>query len=199
MARHETSGLKFMRRLTYKSSGVNIYRADEFVRRIMPLVTRTYSPAVLGHLGASAGLFRANFRSYKDPVLVASADGVGSKILLAEAMGKYDTIGFDLVAMNVNDLLTTGAQPLFFLDYLAIGRLDIGRATALVKGIADACLEAGCCLLGGETAEMPLVYGEKKFDLAGFTVGITDRKKAAMAPTRPRRRYPPWNHFVRLA
>ncbi|MBI2058909.1 MAG: phosphoribosylformylglycinamidine cyclo-ligase [Nitrospirae bacterium] len=171
------SGRKSPKPLTYKSSGVNIYVADEFVRRIAPLAKRTYSPSVIGHLGASAGLFQPDSRHLKDPILVASADGVGSKILVAEALGKFDTLGFDLVAMNVNDLLTTGARPLFFLDYLAVGELRLKRSVSLVKGIADACKEAECTLLGGETAEMPLVYTPEKFDLAGFAVGIVDRKR----------------------
>lgn len=152
-------------------------KADAFVRAIAPLARRTYSKAVLGHLGASAGLFRASFPGLRDPVLVASADGVGSKILVAETLERFDTLGFDLVAMNVNDLLTTGARPLFFLDYLAIGRLDLARHTAVIRGIADACRDAQCTLLGGETAEMPRVYGPDGFDVAGFAVGVADRRR----------------------
>lgn len=177
MLKPSMSGEKSKVPLSYKSAGVNIYQADEFVRRIAPLARRTYTPNVLGHLGASAGLFRMGIDSLREPVLVASADGVGSKILLAEAMNRYDTLGFDLVAMNVNDLLTTGARPLFFMDYLAVGRLDLRRCTELIRGIAEACREAGCVLLGGETAEMPLVYSRESFDLAGFVVGVTDRSR----------------------
>ncbi|HUO09319.1 MAG TPA: phosphoribosylformylglycinamidine cyclo-ligase [Phycisphaerae bacterium] len=169
--------------LTYKDAGVDIAAGDEMVDQIKHLCQRTHSTRVLGRYGAFAGLFRLDFgeklfaRNYKDPVLIACTDGVGTKIKIAAELKKLDTIGIDLVAMNVNNLIVQGGEPLFFLDYLAVNRLEPAIATQMVKGISDACMEAGCALLGGETAEMPTVYSKGDFDMAGFAVGVVDRSK----------------------
>lgn len=177
--------------LTYRDAGVDIDAADELVERIGPLVRRTYGPRVLAGVGGFAGAFRLDYdqklfaRNYRDPVLVACTDGVGSKLLIAVQTGRYDTIGQDLVAMNVNDLVCCGAEPLFFLDYIAVGRLDPGVTTRLVAGIAAACERAGCALLGGETAEMPDLYRPGHFDLAGFAVGVVERSRM-LSPKRVR-------------
>ncbi len=130
---------------------------------------------IIGALGGFAGL--VELPRLKDPVLVSATDGVGTKVLIAEALGRYDTIGIDLVAMSVNDLITTGARPLFFLDYLAVGRLDPDKAVALIEGVAEGCRRSGCALLGGETAEMPDLYVGGRFDLAGFAVGVVEKEK----------------------
>jgi phosphoribosylformylglycinamidine cyclo-ligase len=170
-------------RVTYSQAGVNLQAADELVRRIGPLVRRTYGPRVLPSHGGFAGLFRLDFdskllaRNYREPVLVACADGVGSKVLVAAEAGRLDTVGIDLVAMNVNDLLTCGAEPLFFLDYIALPVLDPELVARLVEGIAIGCEQAGCALLGGETAEMPELYRRGHFDLAGFAVGVVERRR----------------------
>lgn len=153
------------------------------VELIKPVVSRTYGPRVLGTHGGFAGLFRLDYdedlfkQNYKDPVLVACTDGVGSKILLARESGHFDTIGIDLVAMSVNDMITVGAAPLFFLDYVAVHSLDPENVATMVEGIARGCEEAGCALLGGETAELPDLYKPKDFDLAGFAVGAVERKR----------------------
>ncbi len=167
--------------VTYKQAGVDIDAGDTMVDNIKHLCARTYSPRVLGKYGAFAGLFRLDFneklfaRNYKEPVLIACTDGVGTKIKIAAQMKKYDTVGIDLVAMNVNDLIVQGGEPLFFLDYLAVHKLDPEITTAMVKGISDGCLQAGAALLGGETAEMPSVYAPGEFDMAGFAVGVVER------------------------
>jgi phosphoribosylformylglycinamidine cyclo-ligase len=163
--------------LTYKKAGVDINRADRFVSRIKPLAKKTLRPEVLGAIGGFSGLFRPRLRGMKSPVLVSSTDGVGTKLLVAEMRRKYDTIGIDLVAMNADDVVVTGAEPLFFLDYIAAGRLVQGQLVELMKGIVKGCREAGCALLGGETAELPGLYAPGKFDLAGFCVGLVDRDK----------------------
>ena len=169
--------------MTYKDAGVDIQAGDKMVDMIRPLVERTYSPRVMGPYGGFAGLFRLDYsekllkRNYKDPVLVGCTDGVGTKLKVALLMNKLDTIGVDLVAMNVNDLICCGAEPLFFLDYLAVGRLEPARMAEIVKGVSDGCLEANCALLGGETAEMPDFYKPDEFDMAGFAVGVVERKK----------------------
>ncbi|MBW7906930.1 MAG: phosphoribosylformylglycinamidine cyclo-ligase [Phycisphaerae bacterium] len=168
---------------TYASSGVDLAAADEMVDRIAPLVRRTFGPRVLGDLGGFAGAFRLDFderlfaRNYRSPVLVACTDGVGSKVLVAAHAGRYDTVGIDLVAMSVNDLLTTGGEPLFFLDYVAVNKLDPARLEQIVSGVVRGCEEAGCALLGGETAEMPDLYQPGHFDLAGFAVGVVERRR----------------------
>ena len=163
--------------LTYKKAGVDIDRADLFISKIRPLVRKTARPEVLGGIGGFSGLFRPRLRGLKDPVLVSSTDGVGTKLLVAETRGEYGTIGIDLVAMNVDDVVVTGAEPLFFLDYIAVGKLVPALLVSLMKGIVRGCREAGCALVGGETAELPGLYAPGKFDLAGFCVGIVDREK----------------------
>ncbi len=171
------------RTITYKDSGVDIEANDRMVDLIRPLVKSTYGPRVMGGHGGFAGLFRLDYRedlfkrNYKEPVLVACTDGVGSKILLARESGHYDTVGIDLVAMSVNDMLTVGAEPLFFLDYVAVHTLTPGRVAEIVDGVAAGCREADCALLGGETAEMPDLYAENDFDLAGFAVGAVERSR----------------------
>ncbi|MEM6928678.1 MAG: phosphoribosylformylglycinamidine cyclo-ligase [Myxococcota bacterium] len=159
----------------YRKAGVDIEAGDELVRRIKPAVAETHRPEVLGSIGGFAGLFRIDPSRYTDPVLVSGTDGVGTKLLVAHKVGRHDTIGQDLVAMCVNDVITTGAEPLFFLDYFATGKLDVDQAAQVIEGIARACRDAGCALLGGETAEMPALYAPGHYDLAGFCVGIVER------------------------
>jgi phosphoribosylformylglycinamidine cyclo-ligase len=169
--------------LTYKDAGVDSAAGDAVVDRIRHLCQRTHSTRVLGRYGAFAGLFRLDYneklfaRNYKEPVLIACTDGVGTKVKVAAALKRYDTVGVDLVAMNVNDLIVQGGEPLFFLDYLALHTLDPAVTTQMVKGISDGCMEAGCALLGGETAEMPAVYAAGEFDMAGFAVGVVEKGK----------------------
>ncbi|KAJ8721833.1 hypothetical protein PYW08_004235 [Mythimna loreyi] len=165
--------------LSYLQSGVDIDAAATLVRQIEPIATATHRRGVLGRLGCYSGLFQLSAMdpSLKDPVLVQGTDGVGTKLKIAELMQKYDTLGQDLVAMCVNDILCAGAEPFAFLDYMACGRLQVDVATTIVKGIADACLLSGCALLGGETAEMPSMYEIGKYDLAGFAVGVVDNMK----------------------
>jgi phosphoribosylformylglycinamidine cyclo-ligase len=160
---------------TYKEVGVDIEAGQSTVELIKPLAGATHGPQVLGGVGAFAGLFALDSARYRHPVLVASTDGVGTKVLLAETHHRYFQIGVDLVNHCVNDVLTTGADPLFFLDYVATGRLDPGVVAEVVAGIADACRKVDCALLGGETAEMPDLYAGTTFDLAGFLVGIAER------------------------
>ncbi len=162
---------------TYRDAGVNIDAGDEFVDRIKPLVRSTFRPEVLTDLGGFGGLFRLQADRYADPVLVSGTDGVGTKLKIAFLMNRHDTVGIDLVAMCVNDIAVSGAEPLFFLDYFATGKLAIATAEAVVRGIADGCRQAGCALIGGETAEMPSFYGAGEYDLAGFAVGVVDRPK----------------------
>ncbi len=166
-----------MSEMTYKKAGVDIDKADAFVKKIKPLLKKTGRPEVLGKLGGFSGLFMPQIKGKKDPVLVSSTDGVGTKLLLADLLQKYDTVGIDLVAMCVNDVIVTGAEPLFFLDYIACGKLDENKLYALMKGIAQGCKEAGCALIGGETAELPGMYTGEKLDLAGFSVGIVEKNK----------------------
>jgi len=160
--------------LTYREAGVDIDAGDALVERIKAHVKRTARPEVLTDLGGFAGLC-ALPKNYKDPLLVACTDGVGTKLKLAFLLGKHDTVGIDLVAMNVNDLVVCGAEPLLFLDYFAAGHLDVGVAEQVISGIADGCKQAGCALIGGETAELPGFYQPGEYDLAGFCVGVVDR------------------------
>jgi len=162
---------------TYRQAGVNIESGNEFVRRITPLVRSTFRPEVLTDLGGFGGLFRFQADRYAEPVLVSGTDGVGTKLKIAFLMDRHDTVGIDLVAMCVNDVVVSGAEPLFFLDYLATGKLAVPKAEAILRGIADGCRQAGCSLIGGETAEMPSMYAEGEYDLAGFAVGVVDRSR----------------------
>jgi phosphoribosylformylglycinamidine cyclo-ligase len=169
--------------MSYKDAGVDIQAGDAMVHLIRPLVERTHTPRVMGPYGGFAGLFRLDYneklfkRNYREPVLVGCTDGVGTKLLVAIAAGRLETVGIDLVAMNVNDLICTGAEPLFFLDYIGTGKLTPPRMAEIVKGIAEGCTQAGCALLGGETAEMPDIYRGDDFDLAGFALGVVERRK----------------------
>lgn len=168
---------------TYRDAGVNLDAADQMEDLIGPLVRRTYGPRVLPSHGAFAGLLRLDYgerlfaRRYRDPVLVACTDGVGSKLLVAIQTRRLNTVGVDLVAMNVNDLICCGAEPLLFLDYLAVHALDPPRVAELIAGVVAGCEEAGCALLGGETAEMPDLYKPRHFDMAGFAVGVVERER----------------------
>ncbi|MDR2870039.1 MAG: phosphoribosylformylglycinamidine cyclo-ligase [Deferribacteraceae bacterium] len=165
--------------LSYSKSGVNIDEGNRFVSLIKNMVESTHNKAVLGGLGGFAGFYElAAFKNMAEPVLVASTDGVGTKLKVAIDSKTYDTVGIDLVAMSVNDLIVTGARPLFFLDYVATGKLSPEAMSMVVRGIVDGCKQAGCALLGGETAEMPGMYADGDFDLAGFAVGIVDKAKA---------------------
>jgi phosphoribosylformylglycinamidine cyclo-ligase len=163
--------------MDYRETGVNIDAGSETVRRIKQLARSTFTPAVLSEIGSFGGLFRFDAARFKDPVLVSSADGVGTKLKVAFLAGVHHTVGADLVNHCVNDILVQGAQPLFFLDYLATGRLDPAIGEQVVRGIASACRENGCALLGGETAEMPGFYADGEYDLAGFIVGVVDRAR----------------------
>jgi phosphoribosylformylglycinamidine cyclo-ligase len=169
--------------ISYEQTGVSIDANDEMVEQIHSCVAGTFGPRVMGPKGGFAGLFRLDYderlfkRNYKNPVLVACTDGVGSKVQLAGKIKKFDTVGIDLVAMSVNDMLVLGAEPLFFLDYLAVHKLEPKITAELVKGVAAGCRLADCALIGGETAEMPDTYQKGDFDMAGFAVGVVERKK----------------------
>ncbi len=167
--------------LTYKGAGVDIDAGERLVDRIRPLAQRTARPELLAGVGGFAGLCKVPER-YRDPILVSGADGVGTKIKTAFATGRHDTVGIDLVAMSVNDVAVTGAEPLFFLDYFATSKLDVDQAAAVVAGIAKGCELAGCALVGGETAELPGFYSPGEYDLAGFAVGVVDRKRILPRP-----------------
>ena len=161
----------------YKEAGVDTAEGEKAVELMKPHVRRTYSDNVLAGLGSFGGLFRLDASGMVDPVLVSGADGVGTKLKVAFLMDKHDTVGIDCVAMCVNDILCHGAKPLFFLDYIATGKLRAERAAEIVKGVSDGCLMAGCALIGGETAEMPGFYGDGEYDVAGFAVGVADRDR----------------------
>jgi len=160
--------------LSYRDAGVDIDAGDALVERIKPFARRTMRPEVLAGIGGFGGLVEVNKR-FKEPVLVSGTDGVGTKLMLAFALDRHDTVGIDLVAMSVNDILVQGAEPLFFLDYFACGKLDVAVAATVIKGIAAGCEQAGCALIGGETAEMPGMYAEGEYDLAGFAVGVVEK------------------------
>jgi phosphoribosylformylglycinamidine cyclo-ligase len=162
---------------TYAQAGVSIEAGNEMVRLIKPHAQRTFTPGVMSSIGGFGALFREDFTQYEEPLLVSSTDGVGTKLKLAFALDKHDTVGIDLVAMCVNDVLCCGAKPLFFLDYFGTGKLSPQQGADVVKGIADGCVEAGCALIGGETAELPGFYSPGEYDLAGFSVGVVDRAK----------------------
>ncbi|NIO03092.1 MAG: phosphoribosylformylglycinamidine cyclo-ligase [Proteobacteria bacterium] len=166
------------RRVSYKEAGVDIDAGDAFVLRIKGLVESTFRAEVHGELGGFSGAVSLPLEGMKRPLLVSSTDGVGTKLKIAFKMDRHDTVGIDLVAMCVNDLVVTGARPLFFLDYLSMGKLDSDKAFQIVQGIAKGCQEAECSLIGGETAEMPGFYGEGEYDLAGFAVGLVDEDRA---------------------
>ncbi|MBS3935715.1 MAG: phosphoribosylformylglycinamidine cyclo-ligase [Sulfuritalea sp.] len=162
--------------MTYRDAGVDIDAGDALVERIKPAAQRTLRPEVLGGIGGFGALFEVS-KKFKEPVLVSGTDGVGTKLKLAFMLNRHDTVGQDLVAMSVNDILVQGAEPLFFLDYFACGKLDVGTAATVVEGIAQGCELAGCALIGGETAEMPDMYPAGEYDLAGFAVGAVEKSK----------------------
>jgi phosphoribosylformylglycinamidine cyclo-ligase len=164
-------------KLTYKKSGVDIDEGEKFVNLISPMVKRTFRPEVMTEIGPFSALFKLDMTKYKEPILVSSTDGVGTKLKVAFMMNKHDTIGIDLVAMCVNDILTAGAEPLFFLDYFATGKLKSAIAARVIEGVVKGCEEAGCSLIGGETAEMPEFYHEDEYDVAGFSVGIVEKER----------------------
>lgn len=174
---------KRAKKLTYKSSGVDVGANDEMVDKIGAALRRTYDPRVMSRHGGFAGLMRLDYHErllkhrYREPVLVAGSDGVGSKLLLGIQHQRIKSLGIDLVAMSVNDILTVGAEPLFFLDYVACHKLKPDEIAEIVTGVSDGCVEAGCALLGGETAEMPSMYAPSHFDLAGFCVGVVERRR----------------------
>ncbi|MHB8875614.1 MAG: phosphoribosylformylglycinamidine cyclo-ligase [Myxococcaceae bacterium] len=161
---------------TYKDAGVDIEAGDALVERIKPLAARTRRPELVSGVGGFGGLFAIPPGKYREPVLVSGTDGVGTKLKLAFLTGRHDTVGIDLVAMSVNDVLTCGAEPLFFLDYFATSKLEVDQAEQVISGIVKGCEQAGCTLLGGETAELPGFYGKSEYDLAGFAVGIVERQ-----------------------
>ena len=166
-----------MEKMTYRGAGVDIDAGNKSVSMIKDCVRATYRSEVLGDLGGFGGLFALNTKEYKEPVLISGTDGVGTKLRLAFMLNKHDTIGQDAVAMCVNDILVQGAEPLFFLDYLAVGKLEPDQVTAVVTGVARACRESGCALIGGETAEMAGFYPAGEYDIAGFSVGVAERSK----------------------
>ncbi|MBI2884986.1 MAG: phosphoribosylformylglycinamidine cyclo-ligase [Candidatus Omnitrophica bacterium] len=165
-----------MKGVTYRKAGVNIAATDRWLHQLGPVIRATHGPEVLPDRGQFAGLFALGRGRYRDPVLVSSTDGVGTKLKVAQLLGRHEGIGVDAVAMNVNDVLVYGARPLFFLDYVAMGKIDRRLLSALVRGVADGCAQSGCALTGGETAEMPGVYKPGEYDIAGFCVGIVERR-----------------------
>ncbi|MDD3894092.1 MAG: phosphoribosylformylglycinamidine cyclo-ligase [Syntrophomonadaceae bacterium] len=169
--------MKEKEKISYKTAGVDIEAASQSVEMIKTWVEKTRRPEVLTGIGLFGGLFALDSRKYQEPVLVSGTDGVGTKLKIAQMLDIHDTVGIDLVAMCVNDVLCHGAEPLFFLDYIALGKLEPGLVEALVKGVSEGCIQAGCALIGGETAEMPGFYKVDEYDLAGFTVGAAERSQ----------------------
>ena len=166
-----------MSSLTYKDSGVDITKGNQLIEKIKPIAKATLRPGVLAGLGGFGAMFEIPIDRYKNPVLISGTDGVGTKLMVAEMLNKHDTIGIDLVAMCVNDLIVQGAEPLFFLDYYATGSLNEEVATSVISGIGEGCIQSGCALIGGETAEMPGMYKGEEYDLAGFCVGIVEKNQ----------------------
>ncbi len=166
-----------MSKLTYKKAGVDIDEGEKFVNLISPMVKKTFRPEVMTEIGSFSALFKLDIAKSKEPVLVSGTDGVGTKLKIAFMMDRHDTVGIDLVAMCVNDILTSGAEPLFFLDYFATGKLKPEKAAEVIEGIVNGCKEAGCSLVGGETAEMPGFYSEGEYDLSGFAVGVVNKER----------------------
>jgi phosphoribosylformylglycinamidine cyclo-ligase len=164
-------------KLTYKDAGVDIDQGNLFVKKIKPLIKSTFRKEVMSPIGGFGGLFHLDMGKLSDPVLVSSTDGVGTKLKIAQMMDKHDTVGIDLVAMSVNDVVVQGAEPLFFLDYISTGILNVERNVKIIEGIVKGCQEAGCALIGGETAEMPDFYKDEEYDLAGFCVGLVEADK----------------------
>jgi phosphoribosylformylglycinamidine cyclo-ligase len=162
---------------TYKGAGVDIDKANLFVEKIKPLIKTTARKEVMSGIGGFGALFRLDVEKFKNPILVSSTDGVGTKLKVAQSMNRHDTVGIDLVAMSVNDVVVQGAEPLFFLDYIATGKIGLEQSVQIIEGIVRGCQEAGCALIGGETAEMPGFYAENEYDLAGFCVGIVEADK----------------------
>ncbi|MCR5461740.1 MAG: phosphoribosylformylglycinamidine cyclo-ligase [bacterium] len=162
---------------SYSKSGVNLEAGYEVVRRIKKHISTTDRLGVMGNIGSFGGMFDLSILNYKEPVLVSGTDGVGTKLVIAQTLDKHDTIGQDVVAMCVNDCLAQGAEPLFFLDYVAVGKNHPAQIEQIVKGVADGCILAGCALIGGETAEMPGMYAEDEYDIAGFSVGVVEKSK----------------------
>ncbi len=165
------------KKLSYKSAGVDIDKANLFVENIKPLIKTTFRKEVMSPIGGFGGLFHLDVGKYSKPVLVSSTDGVGTKLKISQMMDRHDTIGIDLVAMSVNDVVVQGAEPLFFLDYIATGKVNPARDIKIIEGIVKGCKDAGCALIGGETAEMPAIYEEDVYDLAGFCVGVVEADK----------------------
>ncbi|MFH0918532.1 MAG: phosphoribosylformylglycinamidine cyclo-ligase [Candidatus Omnitrophota bacterium] len=166
-----------MKKITYKTSGVDIKSASIFKSKIKPLVRSSFRPEVLTDIGGFGSFFKLDKNKYQDPVLVSSSDGVGTKLMIAKLANKHDTVGIDAVAMNVNDILCTGAESLFFLDYIAFTKVKENVLVDIVKGVNAGCRQTGCSLIGGETAQMPGMYREGEYDIAGFCVGVVERKK----------------------
>ena len=183
--------------LSYRDAGVDIDAGNRSVELMKSHVRATFRREVLSDIGGFGGLFALDTKKYREPVLVSGTDGVGTKLKLAFMMDKHDTIGQDAVAMCVNDILVQGAEPLFFLDYIAVGKLNPEKVADIVGGVARACSESGCSLIGGETAEMSGFYPDGEYDIAGFAVGVAEKSKLITGGYNPSRGYFAWNSFLR--